>query len=258
MKSRRWTKTYSQPTTRSKTDILFWGALLFAALGLVAARAHLAAAGEVSFSHVHLLAPDPLAVQRFWSSVFGAKPAKSGSLEGVSLGQAYVWIEKGEPVGGTEGSVIRDIGIRVRDLDGTLARAAREGIHGRQTSRTTAQLQAPQNVLLELVSDPAMDSEVAFDHIHFLVPDANLARSWYTERFGTHISGIRLDFVTAGSTAAPTKGRAVDHIGLEVKNLDSYRAPDHALPWESAPADLKSGFFTDPWGARVEVTEAAR
>ncbi len=195
--------------------------------------------------------------------MLGAKPASQGALEGVRLKGMSVWIEKGEPSGGTEGSVIRDIGLRVRGLDGVLARAARNGFHVRQASRNSAQLLAPDKVLLELAGDPSLDAEVSADHIHFLVPDAALARRWYSDRFGYPISDIRLDFITGGSSAGPTKGRAVDHIGFEVKNLDSYLDPPKAFTLESAPTEIpelgiRSVFLTDPWGTRIELTEERR
>lgn len=213
--------------------------------------------------HIHLFAKDPEVVKRVWIGVLGAKPARQGSLDGVGLEGAYVWIEKGEPSGGTEGSVIRDIGVRVRDLDGVLARAAREGLHARQASQNSAQLLTPDNVLLEVIGDPGIDAGVRVDHIHFLVQDAALARQWYGERFGQPIPGIRLEFINGANRAVPTKGRAVDHIGFEVKNWDSYMGSAKAFTFESAPMEaselrIKSVFLTDPWGTRIELTEGLR
>jgi catechol 2,3-dioxygenase-like lactoylglutathione lyase family enzyme len=207
-----------------------------------------------------LIAKDPQSVRRLWVDVLGAKRAQQGALDGVRLQGANVWIDKGDPSGGTEGSVIRDIGVRVRDLDGVLARAGRAGYHSHQTSRISARLMAPDNVLLELVGDPGIGAEVAADHIHFLVPDATLARRWYSERFGYPTLGIRLDFITAATSAGPTKGRAVDHMGFDVENLDNYTAAVKALTLESAPTEMpelriKSVFLSDPWGTRIELTE---
>ena len=240
--------------------VLGCGALYLAAAGIVGAQPPGPNAEGVSLGHIHLIAKDPDSVRRIWIDVLGAKPARQGALDGVRLQEAYVWIETGDPSGGTEGSVIRDIGVRVRDLDGVLARAGRAGYHSRQASRNSAQLMAPDNVLLELVGDPGIGAEVAADHIHFLVPDATLARRWYSERFGYPTLGIRLDFITAGTTAGPTKGRAVDHMGFEVENLENYTAAVKALTFESAPTAIpelriKSVFFSDPWGTRIELTE---
>jgi hypothetical protein len=238
-------------------------------LGLLAAAAFVCAqppgpsAEGLSMGHVHLIAKDPQVVQRLWIDVLGAMPTSQGALEGVRLKGMSVWIEKGEPSGGTEGSVIRDIGLRVRGLDGVLARAARNGFLVRQASRDSAQLLAPDKVLIELARDPSLDTEVSADHIHLLVPDAALARRWYSERLGYPIPDIRLDFITAGVSTGPTRGRAVDHIGFEVKDLDSYLDPARGFTMESAPMEIpelriRSVFLTDPWGMRIELTEEHR
>jgi hypothetical protein len=100
-----------------------------------------------------------------------------------------------------------------------LTRAARGGFHTRQASRITAELRAPDNVFIELINDPGMEAVVCLDHLHLLVPDATSAKRWYSERFGP-IPGIQLEFISAGSAASPTKGRAVDHIGFSAGKLE--------------------------------------
>jgi hypothetical protein len=239
------------------------GALFLAAAGFLCAQAPGPDTEDVSMGHIHLIAKNPQLSKRVWVDVLGATPAMQGALDGVRLKGTYVWIEKDEPVGGTHGSVIRDIGVRVGDLDGVLVRAARGGFHARQASRNSAELRAPDNVLLELLHDGETDTEVRIDHVHFLVPDAGLARRWYTERFGPSSQGARLEFITSGASAAPTKGRAMDHIGFEVKSLDSYLDPVKAISWESPPTEttdvpIRSAFLTDPWGTRIELTEQPR
>lgn len=197
--------------------VLGCGALLLAAAGFVCAQPSGQNAEGVSMGHIHLIAKDPQVVKRVWVNVLGARPASQGPFDGVRLQGAWVWIEKGEPSGGTEGSVIRDIGLRVRDLDGVLACAARDGLHARKASRNSAQLGAPDNVLLELVGDPSIDAEVSTDHIHFLVPDATLARRWYRERFGDPIPETRLNFITAATSASSCRG----HRSTTKKSADS-------------------------------------
>ena len=213
--------------------------------------------------HVHLIANDPELIKRLWIDVFGAKPAEHDSLAGVRIQGAYVWIEKGSSSGGTEGSVIRDIGLRVRNLGAVLKHAGQDGFHARQASRNSAQLLTPDKVLFELVGDPGMDVEVCTDHLHLVVPDAALARRWYSERFGHPISGIRLEFIAAGTSAVPTKGRALDHVGFEVDDLEKYMAGAKEINWESRSAEVpaprvKSVFLADPWGARIELAERSR
>ena len=60
----------------------------------------------------------------------------------------------------------------------------------------------------------------------------------------------------------PTKGRSLDHIGFEVKNLDALvknletsgtklEAPPRMVP----NSNVKIAFLTDPWGTYIELTE---
>ena len=92
----------------------------------------------------------------------------------------------------------------------------------------------------------ALATPVRMHHIHLMVADPAAAQKWYGEYFGA-TPGKRLTFETgtvpgaelalgnADAALVPTKGRSVDHIGFEVKNIDA--------------------FVTDPWGTEIERTE---
>ncbi len=61
---------------------------------------------------------------------------------------------------------------------------------------------------------------------------------------------------------APTKGRSLDHIGFEVKNLEAFCKQFEAdggqleSPFQDAPqVGLKWAFVVDPAGTRIELTE---
>jgi hypothetical protein len=62
---------------------------------------------------------------------------------------------------------------------------------------------------------------------------------------------------------APTKGRSVDHIGFEIKNLDQFVKNLEAsgihteAPIRTSPnaSKLRLAFITDPWGTYIELTE---
>jgi extradiol dioxygenase family protein len=66
-----------------------------------------------------------------------------------------------------------------------------------------------------------------------------------------------------GVKRGPTKGHLIDHIGFEVKDLDTLYKKLQAQGVEfegpvnqSANAKhLKTAFLTDPWGVRIELTE---
>ena len=64
------------------------------------------------------------------------------------------------------------------------------------------------------------------------------------------------------ATPAPSRGRAVDHIGFDVTNLEEFEKRLVGLghkfdaPVRQVPnGRTKVAFFTDPWGTYIEVTE---
>jgi len=78
------------------------------------------------------------------------------------------------------------------------------------------------------------------------------------------LPGINLNFSEAHDPAAPTKGRALDHIGFEIKNLEAFCKKLEAngvkldTPYKKSPDGLAEAFLTDPWGTSIELTEGLR
>jgi hypothetical protein len=69
------------------------------------------------------------------------------------------------------------------------------------------------------------------------------------------VPGTSLHFATEKTALAPTKGRALDHIGFEVKNLEAFSKRLEAqgiqleAPIRTVPnTRVKVAFLTDPWG----------
>ena len=70
-----------------------------------------------------------------------------------------------------------------------------------------------------------------------------------------------MNFTPAQGTVT-TRGRAIDHIGFEVKNLEAFVKQLEAkgmklnVAYRSVPAiGLAIAFITDPWGTYIELTE---
>jgi catechol 2,3-dioxygenase-like lactoylglutathione lyase family enzyme len=63
-----------------------------------------------------------------------------------------------------------------------------------------------------------------------------------------------------------TRGRAVDHVGFEVRNLEAFVAELEAKgieltePYRTLPeaGGMGIAFITDPWGTYIELTEGLR
>ena len=89
---------------------------------------------------------------------------------------------------------------------------------------------------VEITEDQSLTTPVAMHHIHMFLPDAKAAQAWYVKYFGAvgsqrssgtnrfetaSVPGAELAFTPKDMALAPTKGRALEHIGFEVKNSAS-------------------------------------
>jgi hypothetical protein len=126
-----------------------------------------------------------------------------------------------------------------------------------------------------VLEDKTMTVPVRHHHVHWnvspaIVPDI---QAWYVQTFGAIkgmrgnfqaavIPGANLTFTAAGPAAesAPTKGRAFDHVGFEVMNLEAFcrklegSGVKFDQPYKKT-GDIANAFLTDPWGTRIELTE---
>jgi lactoylglutathione lyase len=124
---------------------------------------------------------------------------------------------------------------------------------------------------VELNADPALTVPVALHHIHLATADPEALRGWYVKTFGAR-AGTRGNFLAAfvpggevdtrktATPQTPTKGRTLDHIGFEVKDLAAFckKLEADGVKLEGPVRDvqfLKWAFLTDPEGTRIELTE---
>ena len=98
-------------------------------------------------------------------------------------------------------------------------------------------------------------------------------QAWYVNTFGATsrlggafpaalLPGVALNFSASPAPVVGTQGRAIDHIGFEVKNLAEFTKTLEAsgikitTPYRAVPAlGIAIAFFTDPWGTYIELTE---
>lgn len=258
-----------------------------------AAVAQLAAPGDggVVMGHLHLVVRDVEAQKKFWIDVMGATPAKLGPMEVMKFPDVLVMLRKGEPSGGTKDSVVNHLGFKVRDLKAAVAKMKAAGANfvtrtevsgGRATGdywfnppqkALQAFVMGPDEVKIELTEEPGLAAPIAHHHIHFYNGAVAETKAWYAKTFGAKpgkrgqfeaadLPGVNLTFSNAASPTAPTKGRSLDHIGFEVKNLEAFcRQLEGAgikfdVPFRKVPAlGISIAFLTDPWGAYIELTD---
>src|SRR5579864_6225938 len=206
----------------------------------------------ISMGHIHLVVPDPAAMQKVWVDVMGGTPSTAGPLTLVKLRNVFIIITGGANAAGrlgTDGSVVNHVGFSVKSYAATRAKAEAAGLAVRElTPGQQAFVTFPGNVTVEIQEDPAIGTDAEFSHFHLSMPDPNAARAWYIKTFGgeegerrkrvkgAKIPGGFVDFLPAGGLGgrgrggdnasaapppppAPSKGRVLDHIGFEVKDL---------------------------------------
>jgi hypothetical protein len=75
------------------------------------------------------------------------------------------------------------------------------------------------------------------------------------------LPGVTLLFAKSDAATAPTRGRALDRIGFEIKDLEGFckRATDSGVKLEGtcrkSPTGIWVGALTDPGGTRIELNE---
>ncbi|MCU1337375.1 MAG: Glyoxalase/bleomycin resistance protein/dioxygenase [Bryobacterales bacterium] len=248
--------------------------------------------------HIHLVVADPAAYQKTIVSVLGGTPVNAGPLTMVKLPGVFFIMTAAKqgagPSGGSKGSTADHMGFSVKSFAALKAKAVAAGLNVQEvTPNVQAFVTFPNDVIVEVQEDTSLTTDSAFSHYHLAVPDQNAAREWYMKTFGgveaqrrPGLKGVGIppgtvDFLGGGGgfgkgkakegapPAAPpappaaTKGRYLDHIGFEVKDLDAFAKKLEAdgVKFDMAPRDmtkqfgLKIAFITDPFGTYIELTE---
>jgi catechol 2,3-dioxygenase-like lactoylglutathione lyase family enzyme len=266
--------------------IMFTAALVTSALSAQLPPPNEAGA---SMGHLHLLSKDTDAQRKFWVEVMGAKLAKLGQMDVFKFPGVLVMARKGDPSGGTKGSVVNHLGFQVPDVKAWVAQAKARGANivtaaevaqakgeywfnpGVQTHQ--AFVMGPDEVKIEISEVPSLKEPIAHHHIHFYNGAVDATKAWYVKTFGgvpgkrgpfecADVPGVNLSFSAETEKNAPTKGRSLDHIGFEIRGLEAFCRKLEAAgvkfdrPYAKIPAlGIAVAFFTDPWGAYVELTE---
>jgi predicted enzyme related to lactoylglutathione lyase len=228
-----------------------------------AARVQLPApnAAGVAPGHIHLTVPDVAETQKLWADVLGGQTMAAGPLQMVKLPGIFVIItNRAAPSGGTEGSAVSEVGFLVRDLAAITGKAKTAGLALRDSPAGEALVMFPHDIAVRLREDRSLATPVAFQRFQLSAPDTDAARAWYAKVFGATAS---VTWVKSAAAPAPSRGRALDHIGFEVKDLQAFlkKLEADGVPLTSAYRDvtatigLKIAFLTDPNGTYIELTE---
>ena len=261
-------------------------------------RAQLTAAkdGPIVYGHHHLNVTNVAAQKKFFVDTLGGMPITVGTnnLGIVKFPNVLIFFREVKTApGGTRGTTVNHIGFSVPNLravvdkvkaggymmitstEATPDRPVKDDIAGPPPAggSSIAFVQAPDDIKVELVEAPAQKTPIALHHVHFFHPSNIEMRAWYVKTFGATsrdggafpaalLPGVALNFSSSPAPVAGTQGRALDHIGFEVKNLAEFTKTLEAggikmtTPYRAVPAlGIAIAFFTDPWGTYIELTE---
>ncbi len=237
----------------------------------------------VRLGHVHLTVKDIEAQRRFWIQAMGGTLVKNGSLTMIQFPGIFVLLQQGDSTAPPAGSIVDHFGFVLKDINAARARwkVADVKYTVGATNPNQGYVEAPDGVRVEVFGDPSLPGPIGMDHIHMFLPrtDIPAIQAWYEKVFGG-LPGKRKTVATSGVTDCvyfhrfnvsfsqsnmprdPTKGRSLDHIGFEVKNLDEFARKLEAsgIKLDSSPRQIpnstaKVAFLTDPWGTYIELTE---
>ncbi len=256
---------------------LLHSAIALALLTCLAPRAdaQLAAPGEsgVVMGHLHLAVKDLDAQQKFWAAL-GGTPVQNGALALIQLPGTFVMLRKAEPTGGTVDSTVNHVGFLVKDIQPWIAKWQAAGMKMEpQVRPIQIYLIGPDDLRVEILEDKTIDVPLKMHHLHFYTASPLETQAWYVKTFGAvagkrgtfdaaDLPGVNLTFAKAERPTVGTKGRSLDHIGFEVKNLEAFCKKLEAggikldRPYTRLPNSMTAiAFLTDPWGTYIELTE---
>jgi catechol 2,3-dioxygenase-like lactoylglutathione lyase family enzyme len=238
----------------------------------------------VTMGHVHLNVPDIEAQLQFWSKL-GGQPFENKKLlpqRMIQFPGIYIIVRPQQSEGGSEGSVVDHIGFHVKNLNDWLPKWNTAGFKVQKGDLPgRVMITAPDNIRVEIIEDPSISTPIAMHHVHLFLPDTAAAQAWYIKVFGAiagsrpsgkggayplaQVPGAEFAFTKTDGPQAPTKGRALDHIGFDVRNLEQFvqRLATLGVPIEypvrptSNDENVKVTHITDPWGTRIELTEGS-
>ena len=275
--------------------------LLFAAL-LVAGSASIASAqltsakeGPVVYGHHHLNTTNMDAEKKFFVDTLGGTLIKVGTnnAEIVKFPNVLIFFRATQaPTGGTRGTTVNHIGFSVPNLRPVIDKIKANGFKmitdtespGREVKddiagplqpggASIAFAQGPDDLKVEFVEAKQQTIPITLHHVHFFNPKNVEMRDWYVKTFGATardggafpvaaLPGVALNFSPSTAPVVGTAGRALDHVGFEVKNLEEFTKKLEAdgikmsVPYRKVPAlGIAIAFFTDPWGTYIELTE---
>ena len=256
-------------------------------------------AAPVIVGHYHLNVTSIPEHRRFWVDTLGGKAVTIGRVEAIEFPDVYLLLHEQVPTGPTRGTTFDHIGFAVPDVpalttkvvaNGYALTVGREPAPGETASPPTAgnygrfsYLVGPDGVKVELVTNMAPDAPpITHHHVHFVNRTFVEMQQWYMKTFNATLRDGQTDFFIGADlpgvgymlnffswlpaeAVVGTAGRAMDHVGFEVRDLRAFCAELEAkgialaTPLRRDDAlGVSVATIVDPWGTVIELTEGLR
>ena len=274
---------------------------LAVSVAMAAPTVQLAAPNQmgVTMGQLYYVVRNVEANQKFWVTL-GAVPLRTSEKQAVlKFPGLLIVLNKGESSGNSEGSVLNHVGFQVVNLQEIMDRVRAAGYKTAPAtfgSKAVSNVFSPEGERIELLEDrsenvqitfadakvingkadgPKMTVPILLHHVHFYVPESSVPeiKAWYIKNFGAvackrwhyeaaDLPGMNINIAGNPEVLAPSKGRMLDHIGFEVKNLKTFCKKLQASgvkfdqPYTKQPSGLATAYLTDPWGNYIVLTES--
>ena len=184
-----------------RTDnALRWGRHGLAVVGLVvclltlcdaAPHAQLAVPGPsgVVMGHLHLATTDVEASRRFWAAL-GGVAVQNGQLQLIQLPGTFVMLRQSQQTtGGSEGSTVEHVVLRVRTSE--MAQFVQKLEQATGSKFPSALLKSPEGVTIELRGAESQETSVRMERLDFRTVTPAETRDWYVRTFGAGSESLR-------------------------------------------------------------------
>ena len=223
----------------------------------------------VSMGHHHLFVPNPAVHKKIWVEVLGAQASGNPGLEFLKLPGTFLILSQGNPTGGSEGTSLDHFAFAVKEYNATRDKLAAAGVQiVRDRAEAPREFVAmfPDGVKVEFYEDTSLSTPIAHHHLHFRTTDPDGLRAWWVKAFGaevrqdgtrtiTTIPGAMLSFTRVDAPAPGTRGRSLDHTGVNVRNVNEYCQKLAGMGINCERPSAAIAIVTDPAGTRIEINQ---
>ena len=202
------------------------------------------------YDHVHLAASDQAKAVEWYQQNFGGETTPEGKDRLFYGKTRFIWLksDKAQP-----------------SLD-----TAIDHIAFSVANKSPGVITDPWGVKIEILNDP---ERRGFHHVHLNSADPAASIAWYQQRFGGERAKFKgedglkygdvLVLVQKAKTAvAPSTGRALDHVGWRVTNLDKtledlkgIKVLQGVTNLQLATGPVRFSFVEDPGGTKIELVQ---